>query len=321
MISMVQSPAITVVGDCCLDLMMYGLPETLPVERELLAERMAMRIGGSGTITAHNLSCLGNPVAFVYASGSDSFGQHCRERLDAAKVDLSGAITRPGAATGVTVLLQHEVRRHMFTYPGVTNSLTPADIDLDFVCRAQHFHMASFYLQRGLTLDIPELLRRIKTRGLTVSMDPNDDPDDTWDRVILDALQHVDVFMPNEREACRATGEDDLEKAIASLRRRVPLLVIKRGAKGATAYTNADTWHVPARLACVVDAIGAGDSFNAGFLHGYVRRWPIEECLQFGALTGAWSTTVSGGTDAFFDGESREKMWQAWAARESTVTR
>jgi sugar/nucleoside kinase (ribokinase family) len=310
---------VAVVGDCCLDLVMYGLPDALPPERELLADNMAMRPGGSATITAHNLSCLGNSVGFVFASSDDSFGRFCAERLAAARVDTTGAALRQGGTTGVTVLLQHAQARHMFTYAGVTNSLRLEDIDLDYICRARHFHMASYYLQSGLTPEIPELLRRIRERGLTISMDPNNDPANTWNSSILDALKWVDVFMPNESEARRITGEDNLETAIENLRQRVPLLVIKQGEAGVSAFAANREWQIPACPVRTVDAIGAGDSFDAGFVHGHIRRWDVETCLRFGALTGAWSTTASGGTDAFFHPESMEKMWDAWSVHENGV--
>lgn len=310
---------VTIAGDCCLDLVLYGLPDVLPAERELLAEAMAMRIGGSATITAHNLSCLGNSVGFVFMAADDSFGRFCREQLAEARVDTTTAIIRQGGATGVTVLLQHAEARHMFTYPGVTDTLRLADIDLDYICRASHFHMASYYLQRGLTPEIPELLRQLKARGLTISMDPNDDPENIWNHSILQALEWVDVFMPNEREACRVTGEEDLQAAIEILRRRVPLLVVKRGAAGVSGFAGGSEWQIPAYPMQTVDAIGAGDSFNAGFIHGYTRGWEVETCLRFGAMTGAWSTSASGGTDAFFHRESLERMWSAWSVHENGV--
>jgi sugar/nucleoside kinase (ribokinase family) len=310
---------ITIVGDCCVDLVLYGLPDVLPPERELLAGAMAMRIGGSAAITAHNLSCFGNSVGFVFSGADDSFGRFCSERLAAAQVDTTTAVLREGGTTGVTVLLQHAQARHMFTYAGVTDTLQLSDIDVDYICRSRHFHMASYYLQRGLTPEIPELLRRLKNRGLTVSMDPNDDPDNTWNRSILQALEWVDVFMPNEGEARRVTGEDDLQAAIENLRRRVPLLVVKRGAAGVSAFAGNREWHIPAYPLKTVDAIGAGDSFNAGFVHGYTRGWEVESCLRFGALTGAWSTSASGGTDAFFDPESLERMWNVWSVQENGV--
>ena len=56
---------VTLVGDTCLDVLLYGLPDDLPPERELLADNMAIRVGGSGAITAHNLAALGNSVGFI----------------------------------------------------------------------------------------------------------------------------------------------------------------------------------------------------------------------------------------------------------------
>jgi sugar/nucleoside kinase (ribokinase family) len=64
----------------------------------------------------------------------------------------------------------------------------------------------------------------------------------------------------------------------------------------------------------VVDAVGAGDSFNAGFLHGWTRGWPLEKSLAYGNLAGAWSTTASGGTQAFRDKDSLRALEDAWAA-------
>jgi sugar/nucleoside kinase (ribokinase family) len=77
------------------------------------------------------------------------------------------------------------------------------------------------------------------------------------------------------------------------------LLMIKRGAMGASVYRNGRCWHAPVHDVDVVDAVGAGDSFNAGFLHAWIREWPIDKALAFGNRTGAWSASASGGTSAF----------------------
>jgi sugar/nucleoside kinase (ribokinase family) len=105
--------------------------------------------------------------------------------------------------------------------------------------------------------------------------------------------------MPNEREACLLAGENDLDCAISILRGLVPLLVIKRGSEGAIAFCGPQSWHVPAERAHFVDAVGAGDSFNAGFLHAWIRGWPMERALELGNRTGALSVAASGGTAAF----------------------
>lgn len=307
-----SSPArrfdVTLAGDVNLDILLYGLPEELPLEHELLASGMAIRLGGSAAITAHNLAALGNSVGFITAAANDDFGMLCRSELTHAGVDLSRCMSAAHDQTGVTVHLQHAVHRHMLTHAGATFALTFDNLDLNYLANARHFHMSSYYLQKALTPHIPELFEHLRRAGVTISLDPNDDPADTWDRGILDALAFVDILMPNEREACLLAGEATLNRAIAMLRERVPLLVVKHGAGGASAYSNAGTWHSPARELHVVDAIGAGDSFNAGFLHAWLRDWPLEQALSYANLTGGWSTTASGGTAAFCDPQSLAKM-------------
>jgi sugar/nucleoside kinase (ribokinase family) len=303
----------TLVGDTNLDLLLYGLPEELPLEQELLASNMATLLGGSGAITAHNLAALGNSVGFISSLADDDAGWLCRRELAAVGVDLSQCHSRPELKTGVTVLLQHQVHRRMFTYAGATFDLRTADLDLDYLARGRHFHMTSYFLQRSVTAEIPKLFAALKQAGVTISLDTNDDPSQQWDRGVLDAIRSVDLLMPNEREACLLSGETDLERAIEVLRNLVPLLVIKRGANGASAYRGTESWDAPPHPVQVIDAVGAGDSFNAGFLHAWLRGWPVEQALAYGNLTGAWSTSASGGTSAFRGKPSLDALNAAWA--------
>jgi sugar/nucleoside kinase (ribokinase family) len=307
----------TLVGDTNLDLLLYGLPEELPLEQELLASNMATLLGGSGAITAHNLAALGNSVGLISSFADDDAGWLCRRELAAPGVDLSRCLPRPELKTGVTVLLQHHVHRRMFTYAGATFDLRPADLDLEYLSCGRHFHMTSYFLQRSVTAEMPRLFAALKQAGVTISLDTNDDPSQRWDRGVLDAIRSVDLLMPNEREACLLAGERNLECAIAALRQLVPLLVIKRGANGASAYRGAECWHAPAFPVQVVDAVGAGDSFNAGFLHAWLRGWPVEQALAYGNLTGAWSTTASGGTSAFRCRSSLDALIAAWTTSQS----
>lgn len=305
---------VTLAGDIDLDILLYGLPEELPLERELLADSMAIRLGGSAAITAHNLAALGSAVGFISAAAQDDFGALCRNELTRAGVDVSRMAPIEGGQTGVTVHLQHEAQRHMLTYAGTTASLTFDDLDLEYLCDSRHFHMSSYYLQSALTPRIPELFERLKQAGVSISLDPNDDPAGTWDRSVLEALKFVDVLLPNEREACMLAGEARLEDAIAILRERVPLLVVKHGARGATAYSKTESCPAAGREARVVDAIGAGDSFNAGFLHAWLRDWTMDRALAYANLTGAWSTTASGGTAAFRSPQLMAKLDRVWQA-------
>jgi sugar/nucleoside kinase (ribokinase family) len=293
---------VTLVGEANLDLVLYGLPTDLPPDRELVADGIAWTIGGSPAITAHNLAALGSRTGFVTLTSDDPFGSMCYRDLEAAGVDLSRTVTKPNAAgTGVSVLLQHQVSRRTLTYPGNTADLRWEDLDLDYLASAKHFHLSSYFLQEGLRKDVPRLFMLLRRAGLTISVDPNDDPTGEWDDAFFEMLKHVDVLMPNEREVREMMRDSDTDRSIRSLAKQVPLLVVKRGVQGAIAVKDNETFSSSAVDVRTVDAVGAGDSFNAGFLHGFVRGWPLDQCLQFGNLIGSFSTTAAGGVQAFRD--------------------
>jgi sugar/nucleoside kinase (ribokinase family) len=290
---------IVIAGEINLDLILYGLPEQMPTEHELLASDFAITLGGSSAILAHNLAALGSRVGFVTKVGNDAFGALAAERLRACDVDLAGVAH--GAKSGVTVLLPHGPRRHILTYLGTISELRIEDLDLDYLASARHFHISSLFLQRELLPHVPELFRRMKSAGLTTSLDTNDDPDDRWDGVLEEILPHVDILLPNEREAMKMSRADDVETALSRLAQRVGTIVIKMGGSGAVAIRDGHRVSVSAVPITVIDTIGAGDSFDAGFLHQFLRGTDLATCLAYGNLCGALSTTACGGTEAFRD--------------------
>jgi len=153
------------------------------------------------------------------------------------------------------------------------------------------------------------LFQHLKSKGLTISLDTNDDPDDRWEGGLHQILRHVDVFMPNEREACKAAGTADLEVAIGKLSQLVPLVVVKLGREGALAQRDNERMVGPPLTVDAVDPVGAGDSFDAGFLHEYVQGSNLATCLASGNRAGALSTTRPGGTEAFRDAQHRERFF------------
>jgi sugar/nucleoside kinase (ribokinase family) len=300
---------VTLAGELQLDLILYGVPQELPRERELVADGMMLTLGGSSTNAAHNLAALGCRVGFVARIGDDPLGQIALQRLASIGVDVSRVRSVSGATkTGITVVLQRETWRNMVSYLGTICELTFEDLDLDYLADSRHFHLSSFYLQGGLQSRVPELFEKLKSAGLTISLDTNDDPTDRWQGGILNALKFVDVFLPNEREARRIAGTDDLEAAIQKLASIVPVVVVKLGADGAVVQRGDETFRSPAVDVPVVDAVGAGDSFNAGFLSKYVRDADLPSCLAAGNAAGALSATRPGGTEAFIDRQYKEQF-------------
>jgi sugar/nucleoside kinase (ribokinase family) len=302
---------VTIAGELNLDLILYGLPEQLPPERELLADRMMLTLGSSSAIVAHNLAALGSRVGFQSRIGDDPLGQIAIERLQQGGVDVSLVRRVPGSTTtGLTVILHHEAWRNILTYAGTIAETCWDDLDLDYLSNSRHFHFSSYYLQRGLRPRVAELFQSLKAKGLTISLDTNDDPDDRWEGGLHEVLRYVDVFLPNEREACKAAGTEDLEAAIHKLSKLVPLVVVKVGRNGAIAQRRGERFASPPQEVVAVDTVGAGDSFDAGFLHEYVKGSDLPTCLASGNRAGALSTTRTGGTEAFRDAAHREKFLQ-----------
>jgi sugar/nucleoside kinase (ribokinase family) len=302
---------VTIAGEINLDLILYGLPDELPPERELLADRMMLTLGGSSAILAHNLAALGSRVGFQARIGDDDLGESAVQPLEKIGVDVSRIHRAPGEIkTGLTVILQRAAWRNMVTYSGTIAELRWEDLDFDYLSDSRHFHLSSFYLQRGLRPRVPELFRKMKEAGLSTSFDTNDDPDDNWEGGLREALRYVDVFLPNEREAQKAAGVNDLETAVKKLATMVPLVVVKCGREGAMAQRGTERMVSPAAKVEAVDAVGAGDSFDAGFLNRYVQGADLPACLAAGNRAGAFSTTRPGGTEAFRDRKYREEFFK-----------
>jgi sugar/nucleoside kinase (ribokinase family) len=297
---------ITIAGELNLDLILYGLPTEMQTERELLASDFRATLGSSSAIVAHNAATIGARVAFTTVIGADDFGCLAIERLRAAGVDTSHTTLHDTIATGITILLPHGDQRHILTFPGTIAELTVAELDFDFLVKARHFHLSSLYLQRGLQAGLPDLLRRLKQTGLTISLDTNDDPENRWGSPLSEVLPYVDVFLPNEDEICRMTNCVNLDDAIQALPVKIPTIVVKRGRRGARVYEQGRTVDVAPLNVVPVDTIGAGDSFDAGFLRAYLLSKDIATCARAGNITGALSTQASGGTEAFRDQKLRD---------------
>ena len=299
---------VAIAGEINLDLILYGLPAQMPVERELLGSDFRATLGSSSAIVAHNLAALGSHVSFTTMVGNDDFGRIALERLSSSGVDISAITHHPSIATGVTLLLPHGAERHILTYPGTIAELSVASLNIEYLEQARHLHLSSLYLQRGLHDGLLQLFARLKGAGLTISLDTNDDPNDEWGAPLYDLLPYVDVFLPSESEICRIARTSDLDVAVAAHAAYVPTIVVKRGGRGARVHEGGRSVDVPAMAVTPVDTIGAGDSFDAGFLRAWLAGRGAVEAARAGNITGALSTQAPGGTEAFRDVALRDRF-------------
>ncbi len=312
---------VCVVGELNLDLILYGLPEELILDREHLASDMAFTLGSSSAIFAHNLCVLGTQVGFISKIGKDPLGKMAAERLSAAGVDISRIKQTSGnTSTGLTVVVPYARHRHMLTYPGTMFEMQYSDIDLDYLRTARHFHLSSFYLHRALRPEIVNLFRQAKQAGLTTSLDTNDDPDNQWGADLLGVLDYVDLFLPNEREAKSIARTNDLSQALTLLAGHSHVIVVKRGPEGALCRSGNEHYSLTPPRVQPVDDIGAGDTFDAGFIHAYLLGTKLEDCLAFANIAAAYSVTKPGGTEAFRDRSALLTfMRQQWSSTGRTA--
>ena len=233
---------VLVVGDANPDLILSGdvIPRFGQVEQ--LLDGADLVIGGSGGILAHGLARLGRSTRLVAATGSDTLGDLMRQLLSAAGVDTSALLRQSDQSTGITVVLTGPDDRAVLTHLGAIPLLSRADVqtalDRAVLDRAEHLHVASYFLLGELAPELVGLLEDARSRGLTTSLDTNFDPAERWDGVV-DLLPHLDLLLPNRQEALglahRLTGAVpvDVETAAASLAAAGPLVVVKDGADGA----------------------------------------------------------------------------------------
>jgi sugar/nucleoside kinase (ribokinase family) len=292
---------IAIVGETNLDLILYGLPPEMPTERELLGSGFTLTLGGSSSILAHNLSLLSTRVGFTSQVGSDEMGDIAIARLAEAGIDTSHIARKTGTGTGVTILLPHGRERHILTYPGVMAEMTVADLDLSYLTSARHFHLSSLFLQTALHPGLPELFDHLKQAGLTLSLDTNDDPSNNWAGILPTLLDKIDLLLPNEDEIKKIARKSTLDEALDALAPRIPLIVVKCGSRGALVQQGSQRDWVAPVVVEPVDTIGAGDSFNAGFLRAYLNGEDPLRAAAFANVTGALSTLRPGGTEAYRD--------------------
>ena len=301
---------LAIAGELNMDLILYGLPLVMEAERDLLATGFEATLGSSSAIVAHNAAKLGMRVRFASLIGDDDMGRLALGRLNDADVETSGVSVDSTASTGVTILLPHGSVRHSLTFLGTIAGLTVDHLDREKLAQARHFHLCSLYLQSGLHPGIVDLVRFLKEEGVSISLDTNDDPTGHWGPPLQELLPFVDIFLPNEGEICRMAGGVSLEEAISFFAAKVPTIVVKRGRHGCRIRHDGQIFDVAGVSVAPVDTIGAGDSFDAGFLYCWLKGMPIAACAQGGNITGALSTLAAGGTEAFRDTALRESFLQ-----------
>ena len=288
---------LVVIGEINPDLILSGA-DLAPAfgQAEKLVDAATLAIGSSSVIMACGAARLGLRTAFIGVVGDDELGHFMLRAMRARDVDTSACIVDPELATGMSVILSQPEDRAILTHLGAISALRCEWIDRAMLRRARHLHVGSYFLLDALRPGLPTLYAEAGALGLSTSLDTNWDPSGAWDGGLEQLLPLCNVFMPNAAEAKLISRQDDLDRALDLLSQQVSTLAVKLGAEGGVARQGAASARAPALSVPVVDTTGAGDSFDAGFIYGYLHGWPLSRSLRLACACGSLSTCAAGGT-------------------------
>lgn len=297
---------ILVVGELNIDLILNQIKGFPKIGTEIVADAMDFTLGSSSAILASNISALGVNTSFCGMIGEDEFGDFVLQQLQLRDVNTLYIQRSANRKTGVTVVMNYDQDRANVTYCGAMNDLDKNTIPWNDIPNFHHFHLSSYFLQKGIKEDIIPIFKKIKEMGLTTSLDLQYDPEEKWDFDYQNCLPYVDIFLPNEAEILALTREENVQAAIEKLKPFANIIALKRGKDGSRVINkNYDFESPPYVNKAYKDAIGAGDSFNAGFIQKFLEGASLKECAKNGNLMGALNTSCAGGTGAF---SSKEKI-------------
>ena len=301
---------IIALGELNVDLILNQIEGQPEIGKEKFAKQMTLTLGSSTAIFAANAAALGAKVAFCGMIGNDSFGDLVETSLQKKGVNTGYLIRQDKYATGATICMSYDEDRANLTYQGAMDYMTLGDISPYVFTETKHIHISSIFMQSGVKRDLMKILTLCKENGVTTSLDTQWDPEEKWDLDYKAVLPMLTVFMPNETELKFLTHSDTLEEAVEKIRPYVNAAVIKCGSRGSLLMRKGMPDRMQAALLNkhVVDCIGAGDSFNSGFITRLAAGDPLDVCQQYGNMTGAVNTTAAGGTTAFTSREDVEKI-------------
>ena len=288
-----------VYGDVNIDLVIPNVDKFPLAGQEDVVDIMDTFVGGGAAVFTLGIGKLGLKPVFQGTIGNDCYGDFIRKEFRAQNIDDSLLVTSQDNKTGISISFTNEKDRSFLTYRGTNDEIEISKIALDQVTKARHIHLTS-YMGRKNHQAYLKILKKIKQTGdITVSFDVGWDDSGEWYKGIYDLFPYIDLLFMNETEAVHYSGLATAEEAIVDFGKTCPLVVAKLGKDGSIAWSNDQQYEAKAYPVKAIDTTGAGDSFNAGFVYGFLKGKSVEACLSYANGCGALSVTALGGNTGF----------------------
>ena len=267
-------------------------------------ESIEHHLGGNGGNTAAAIGALGGSARLLGRIGRDANGEACRARLMATGVDLSDLEMGDTPTATSIALVRSDGARTFLHLPGASLDVFAAGISFgpERIAGCGHYHLANLFALPHLRPLAAETLRAARAAGLTTSLDTAWDSRGEWMKSLEPCLPHLDVLLVNEDEARMLTGLDDPAKNAEAF--RVPLFVMKLGARGCYVATRDGAALVAGFAVKAIDTTGAGDCFAGAFLTGLARGMHPFEAGQVANAVGALTVERMGSTTGLLSWEA-----------------
>ncbi|MFW9768884.1 MAG: carbohydrate kinase family protein [Candidatus Thorarchaeota archaeon] len=263
--------------------------KTLPKANEhVICEEGRINFGGSAANFATQSARLGVKTSLVSCLGDDEYGQLAMKEIAKAGVDTSCLVVLEKQKTGIFFYVHDSNdERIVVVEPGANRFLEKHLFEEDKLVTAQLVHVAGAF---------PMMIDRVSevtsTNGMILSLDPGRAGNGlNFDKI----LPSTDLLFLNQRELKEYFGINPTEKALKELAKTFPgIVILKMGKKGAIAtdgfdYCTSEVFEVP-----VIDTLGAGDAFAAGFVTAWMRSERIEQALNVANAVAALTITKAG---------------------------
>lgn len=288
-----------VYGDVNIDIVIPGVEKFPEPGQEDEIDTMETFVGGGAALFTLGIGKLGLHPVFQGEVGDDCYGEMIRKKFHESNVDdslLGKSISRK---TGISLSFTNEKDRSFLTYRGTNEKICMDAVDIEQVKVASHIHVTGY--AGSINHDsYLKLLRRVKEETeATVSIDVGWDATGEWNRAIYDLFPYIDVLFMNETECVHYSGKRTAREAAEDFAKYCGLVVIKMGKQGSLAVKQGEFHQASSYKVEAIDTTGAGDSFNAGFIYGFLRGKSVADCLKYANGCGALCVTALGGNTGF----------------------
>lgn len=288
-----------VYGDVNIDIVIPGVEKFPEPGQEDEVDVMETFVGGGAALFTLGVGKLGLHPVFQGEVGDDCYGELIRKKFRESNVDDSLLKTSDTQKTGISLSFTNERDRSFLTYRGTNDKICIEAVDVEQVKNASHIHVTGY--AGSVNHDsYARFLKRVKEEtNATVSFDVGWDSTGEWNPDIYQLFPYIDVLFMNETESVHYSRKETALEAARDFAKHCGLVVIKLGKQGSMAVKGEELYEAASYKVDAIDTTGAGDSFNAGFIYGFLRGKSVADCLKCGNGCGALSVTALGGNTGF----------------------